>query len=285
MCRLFALNASPERVRAKFWLLDASDSFVSQSHENPDGTGLGYFDQRGSPILDKEPLAAFEDQAFQREAKQISSTSFISHIRFATTGAKTPENCHPFAMDDRLFAHNGVLGALDRVEARLGKDRALIRGQTDSEHYFALITKEIREHAGDVEAGIEAAVNWLAENVPVCSINFVLATPNDLWAFRYPETDKLYVLERRAGGHHGDRDLHYVSRHLRVHSPHLQEHPAVIVASERMDDNPSWRLIDSGELIHVAADQRVRSTQLIDHAPAHYLRISAPPAEPHASAH
>ena len=28
----------------------------------------------------------------------------------------------------------------------------------------------------------------------------VLATPDELWAFRYPETDRLYVLEREKGG-------------------------------------------------------------------------------------
>ncbi len=40
MCRLFGLCAAPAQIRATFWLLDAPDSFVSQSKKNPDGTGL-----------------------------------------------------------------------------------------------------------------------------------------------------------------------------------------------------------------------------------------------------
>jgi predicted glutamine amidotransferase len=271
MCRLFALNASPQRVRATFWLLDSSDSFVSQSHRNPDGTGLGYFDERGMPVLDKQPLAAFDDPEFEREAKQVSSTTFISHVRHATTGPKTVEDCHPFVMDGRIFAHNGMLGGLDRLEARLGEDLALVKGQTDSERWFALVTREIRKSGGDVRAGITAAARWVAAELPVCSINFVLATQNELWAFRYPETDRLFVLDRPAGGPGGDRAMHYVSHHLRIHSQHLQECRSVVVASERLDDNPGWRLLRSGELIQVAPDLGVQSSTLVDRPPAHTL--------------
>ena len=34
-----------------------------------------------------------------------------------------------------------------------------------------------------------------------------MTTADGLWALRYPETHGLYVLERRRGGHHGDRHL------------------------------------------------------------------------------
>jgi predicted glutamine amidotransferase len=275
MCRLFAINATPERIRATFWLLNASDSFVSQSRSNPDGTGLGYFDENNVPVVDKEPLAAFDDRAFLREAKQVSSTVVISHVRFATAGKKTPENCHPFEMDARLFAHNGAIGGLERLDAKLGSDVALVKGQTDSERLFALITKEIRARDGDVTGGITAAVRWIAENIPVCSINFVLGTPHDLWAFRYPETDTLFVLQRPPGGHGGDREAHYISQHLRVHSPQLRERPAVVVASERMDDNPDWRIVRSGELLHVAGGEMVTSKILIDQPPAQTYMPSA----------
>jgi predicted glutamine amidotransferase len=288
MCRLFALNAAPQRIHATFWLLNTPDSFISQSRRNPDGTGLGYYDDGGIPvseegsipIVDKEPVAAYEDRAFLREAREVSSTSFISHIRFATTGAKTPENCHPFVMDDRLFAHNGALGGLEELEAQLGSELELVKGQTDSERFFALITKEIRAHDGNVRAGIAAAVRWIAKSIPVCSMNFVLAMPQELWAFRYPEIDKLYVLERAPGGRDGDRELHYTKDHLQVHSPHLRKHGAVVVASEALNDDPNWRLLRSGELIHVTRDQTVESTILIDHAPAHVLTFSAPTGQP-----
>jgi len=33
----------------------------------------------------------------------------------------------------------------------------------------------------------------------------------------------------------------------------------VVFATERMDDNPSWRLLDAGELVHVDADLEHRT--------------------------
>ena len=225
-------------------------------------------------VIVLSPLFVQVRSLLKREAKQVSSTTIISHIRHATTGPKVVENCHPFTMDGRIFAHNGVLGGLDRLEARLGEDLALVKGQTDSERWFALITREIRKAGGDVRAGIAAAARWVAAELPVCSINFVLATPNELWAFRYPETDRLYVLERLAGGPGGDRAMHYVSPLLRVHSQQLQESGAVVVASERLDDNPGWRLLRSGELIHVAANRTVQSNILLDRPPAHALAVA-----------
>jgi len=63
MCRLFGMSAGAERARATFWLLDAPDSLSVQSHREPDGTGLGWFDHEGRPQVSKQPLAAYDDVA------------------------------------------------------------------------------------------------------------------------------------------------------------------------------------------------------------------------------
>jgi predicted glutamine amidotransferase len=276
VCRLFGLSAAPHRSHAKFWLLEAPDSLVEQSRRNRDGTGIGYFAPDGSPVLDKEPLSAYEDAAFAREARHLSSTTFVSHIRYATTGERTVENCHPFAMDGRVFAHNGVVGDLAALEDELGDDLALVQGQTDSERYFALVTREIRARDGDVTAGIAAATRWIAANLPVYSINFVLATEHELWAFRYPDTHRLFVLQREAGGRHGGRHLHHASSELGVHSHDLAARPSVVVASEPMDDSHDWRLLGSGELVYVRSDLSVGSTVVVEQPPTLLMHISHP---------
>jgi predicted glutamine amidotransferase len=280
MCRLFGLSAPPHRVHATFWLLEAPDSLVAQSTRNPDGTGLGYFDPDGAPVLDKEPLSAFEDAAFAREARHVSSRTFVSHIRYATTGAHTVENTHPFSLDGRIFAHNGVFHDLESVEAHLGDDLESVRGQTDSERYFALITREVKASGGDVAAGLTAAAQWLAANVPVYSINCIVATADELWALRYPETHRLFVLERVAGGVHGGRALHHVSDEARVHVQHLADHPSVVIASEPLDESPRWRLMEPGELVHVRPDRSVRSTIALPDPPAHPLHLTHPTGQP-----
>jgi len=67
------MSSAPNRVRATFWLLDAEDSLVAQSHREPDGTGLGYFSAGAEPRVDKQAIAAFADRSFAREARAVES--------------------------------------------------------------------------------------------------------------------------------------------------------------------------------------------------------------------
>jgi predicted glutamine amidotransferase len=164
MCRLFGMSGGAQPLRAEFWLLDAPDSLTAQSYRNPDGTGLGIFDRKGHAVVYKAPISAYSDTDFAREARRESSCTFLAHIRFASTGALTLANTHPFEQEGRLFAHNGVLAGLPQLENELGEDRALVEGETDSERLFALITRETRRRRGDVRAGIVAAASWAADN-------------------------------------------------------------------------------------------------------------------------
>ncbi|HEX3510220.1 MAG TPA: class II glutamine amidotransferase [Solirubrobacteraceae bacterium] len=270
MCRLFGMSAGPRRASATFWLLDAPDSLSAQSHREPDGTGLGWFDAHGSPRVSKQPLAAFEDRAFAQQGRALRSRTFIAHIRFASTGALEERNTHPFEQSGRLFAHNGVLGDLERLDDHLGADRSLVKGDTDSERLFALITRETLAAGGDVERGIEAACAWVAANLPLFAINFVLATADELWALRYPATHDLFVLERAAGAPLANRS----TLGTRVASRHGATDPLVVLASERMDDDPGWRPLDSGELLHIAADLHVSGRVILPDEPAHRLTLA-----------
>ncbi|MBX3198670.1 MAG: class II glutamine amidotransferase [Labilithrix sp.] len=275
MCHLFGLSAAPRRVRATFWLMDAPFSLAEQSQQEPDGTGLATFDASGRPVVEKQPLAAFADAAFASEAKTRESATFVAHIRFATMGRLAASNTHPFAQRDRVFAHNGDIGDLPALERELGSYLELVRGETDSERYFALITKRVDEHGGDVAAGIDAAVRWIAENLPLTSINFVLASALELWALRYPATHDLFVLERAAGGASGQRPLRHSAREarrIRAHSPDLARHGAVVVATEPMDEDPGWSELRPGELLHVGPDHEVTRTLVLPHPPRHPMR-------------
>jgi glutamine amidotransferase len=115
-----------------------------------------------------------------------------------------------------------VIGGLDRLDRRLGDHRSLVRGDTDSERFFALITKEAEAAAGDVTAGIARAARWIAE----------------------------------------------------VRSGDMATIPAVIVASERMDEDPGWRAITPGHLVHVGPDLQVRSDAVLDDPPRRPLTLS-----------
>ncbi|MFE2347670.1 class II glutamine amidotransferase [Kitasatospora cineracea] len=276
MCRLFGMSSAPRRSRATFWLLDAPDNLSVQSRRDPDGTGLGYFTAGGIPQVHKAPVAAFQDRSFAQDAAVVESTTFLAHIRYASTGGLKDANTHPFEQDGRLFAHNGVIEGLERLDAHLGDDRSPVKGDTDSERFFALITRESAARGGDVAGGIEAAARWVAGNLPVYALNLVLTTADELWALRYPDTHELHVLERRPGGHHGDRHLHHAgtSGRMRIHSDDLARTRATVIASERMDDDPHWRLMDPGELLHVGADHTVSHRIVLPDEPAHRLSLA-----------
>jgi predicted glutamine amidotransferase len=286
MCRLFGLHAGTDVCTATFWLLDAPDSLSEQSRRNPDGTGLGVFDAHGRPQLHKEPIAAWQDADFATEAHQLTGTTFIAHVRYATTGSLDVRNTHPFLQDGRIFAHNGVLEGLDVIDERLrevGTDD-LVLGQTDSERVFALITASIRVHGtsqGDVTAGLVDAIRWLAANVPIYAVNILLSTATDMWALRYPESNELYVLDRsddrQAAEPNPEFDLR--TKRIRATSEHLCTRPSVVFATERMDDDMRWSLLAPGELVHVDETLHVTRSLVFPDPPTHLLRhsdLSAP---------
>jgi predicted glutamine amidotransferase len=326
VCRLLGLNAGREPVSASFWLVDAPDSLEVQSHRNVDGSGIGFFDQAGAPVLDKQPEPAFADEEFVREARQARSATFVAHVRYATAGGRTLANTHPFTMGGRIMAHNGGFGELGRLEEQLGPYRDLVQGDTDSERYFALITQQIDAHGGDVAAGIAAAAGWIAERLPVSSLNAIVAAPGELWALRYPGQHALHVIERPAGasspavltrggtvppgGHPRTPDgpeppegaddawaasgqassrmlarapgpattgagLHVRSTTSSVHAPELHVRPSVVVASEELDGEHGWRMLASGELVHVRADLTVESAVVLPEPPAHLVPLPA----------
>jgi predicted glutamine amidotransferase len=295
VCRLLGLNAGREPVSALFWLVDAPDSLEVQSHRNVDGSGIGFFGPAGAPVLDKQPEPAFTDAEFLREARQARSVTFVAHVRYATAGRRTLANTHPFEMHGRIMAHNGGFGGLDRLEEQLGRYRDLVQGDTDSERYFALITQQIDTNGGDVAAGIAAAARWIAERLPVSSLNAIVAVAGELWALRYPGQHALHIIERPAGASSppvpntpaeagtpattgsqpgiGAAGLHARSTTSSVHAPELHTLPSVVVASEELDGEHGWRMLASGELVHVRPDLTVESAVVLPEPPAHLVPL------------
>jgi len=269
MCRLFARAAATAHP-AVFGLLEADNSLMAQSRREPDGYGIGTFDREGRPHVVKRAKAAFEDRAFPAEAHELRSRIFLAHIRFATNGANAERNTHPFIQHGRLFAHNGVVHGLDELEARLREPyRELVRGETDSERVFALITQEIDDHGGDIGAGLTAAVRWIASELPLYALNVLLGTPDGVWALRYPETHALMWFDDRDGHVHG-------SRHDRRHRLRVgidEPVPGIGIASEPVGLPDQWRMLEPGELLHVGADLEPRLETIVDGAPAHPLTL------------
>ena len=232
---------------------------------------------RRGMILIRNPVQASEDPAYRHVARRLDACEILVHLRYASTGDVSLVNTHPFSQDGRLFAHNGVLGDLDRIEARLGANRAMVMGDTDSERFFALITLAIREAGGDVRAGIIAAVREVAAEYELYSLNFVLGEVGHVWAFRFPEHNPLHLHRRQRGGPSGIAPLDEADAAgtLRLHSDDGAVAPLVVIASERISDEPGWEEIHAGELVHVGPDLEVDRETIMSGPPAHPMVLSA----------
>jgi predicted glutamine amidotransferase len=276
MCRLFALHAGDRDVAADFWLLNAPDSIARQSEVNADGYGLAALTARSGMIIMRNPVEAAGDNAYQQVAQRLVAAEMIVHLRYADTGGTSLVNTHPFTQDGRAFAHNGVVGDLERIEERLGSNRAMVMGETDSERFFALITLAIRDAGGDVRAGITAAVREVVEEYELYSLNFVLGELGHIWAFRYPENNPLLIFQRQAGGHSGGAELDHSDStgNLRLRSDDAAHTPLVVIASEQISDEPGWEEIASGELVHVGPDLQPDREAIISGPPRHPMVLS-----------
>lgn len=175
-------------------------------------------------------------------------------------------------MDNRAFAHNGVVGDLPEVERRLGTSLAMVGGTTDTERFFALLTIRIREACHDVRAGIIAAVHELARDIELYSLNFVLCEPGHLWAFRYPEHNPLWLLHREPRGDPLVQNDAAGTLHLHTEAEIAQ--PIIVIASERTDDDPGWEQVGVGELVHIGPDLSLTREVIITEQPAWPMQLS-----------
>lgn len=250
MCRLLGVIASKP--------VDLSYSlprFAELGRCNPDGWGMGWYDQPQKPRLCKEPLPAHcsrERGALRHEA---FSPIFICHVRMATAGAVAKENCHPFAFRNWLFAHNGSVHSPTRERLRKALEPVhceAIAGETDSEVYFHWLVQNIEQAGGDVPSGVAAALREISDYT---GLNFILTDGLSLYAYR------------NASANRGYYSLYYLSRppvergpfstqataeiEALIHSKALNNESAVLVCSEKLTKE-NWQEMRLGHLLAIS---------------------------------
>jgi glutamine amidotransferase len=149
------------------------------------------------------------------------------------------------------------------------------------------MTQAIREHDGDVRAGIVATATMLAREITLYSLNFLLATAGHLWAFRYPEHNDLYLLARAPGGPRGNQPLDEHSPHgtIRMRARDGAQRPLILVASEPMDEDLGWEELASGELLHVGPELELEREIILDEPPKKPLSLTGRAADSQAQEH
>ncbi|MFC1701857.1 class II glutamine amidotransferase [Pseudomonadota bacterium] len=161
MCRFIAYLGKP--IMADELLLKPTNSLVHQSYSagempeilNGDGFGVGWYAHSISerPGLFRAITPAWSNRNLHYNAPLIRTNCLFAHIRAATVGATTEDNTHPFSFERFLMMHNGSIPQFHRIRRKLlalldDEIFLWIKGQTDSEHVFALLMQHIVEMRG-----------------------------------------------------------------------------------------------------------------------------------------
>lgn len=100
--------------------LPTLDIFENCKNRNHDGFGFS--------VPNEKPFKTLYYNEFIKAIRHVKKdVPCIIHFRYATHGAITKRNSHPFKIDDISFAHNGILKIED------------LEGMTDSETAFKYI--------------------------------------------------------------------------------------------------------------------------------------------------
>jgi glutamine amidotransferase len=170
MCRHFAFVSSTPLALGDA-LVGAPHALVAQARRpkhqtsgdsNPDGWGVGWFDDDGRVQRYRAPVPIWDDPELDRLASSITTTAALGAVRLASPGATITESgSAPFTDGEWLFSLNGLVeGYYDGVgdelrglttPARLDE----VDGDADTEVLFALTLDALDAGAAPADALLE----------------------------------------------------------------------------------------------------------------------------------
>jgi predicted glutamine amidotransferase len=159
----------------------AFNEFAELSSLHCDGWGVSGIETGATaPTLVLEPTQASKSEAFKEVTESSKSDGALLHLRWATAGLPVKSgNTHPFTHGEISFIHNGGVLPATSLEPYIDQDLlAQLRGDTDSERYFALIITQMRT-LGVVEGAL-AAVRLIKAELNYTSLNAMLLTSTQM---------------------------------------------------------------------------------------------------------
>ncbi len=278
MCRLAVYMGPPIRLAALLsrhehsLVAQAQHSLEGAESVNGDGWGVAWYrpELSSRPELFKDVTPAWRSTRLPEIAQGPRSGCILAHVR-AATGALSVEqvNCHPFTWGDLSFMHNGAIEEFERlrpslVESLSLRARRAVRGTTDSELLFALLTDHwLRLHGTRPLQRLAKATRRTIAQLNglrgVCGIgepsflNFAVSdgcrtVVSRATAGSGAEPRSLYLLEgRRVPGGPGTSGI---------------EEPYVVVASEPLEAAWSWQPVAANSLVLIDEARRVTTSRV-----------------------
>lgn len=283
MCRLVAYKGDP--ILLSDVLIKPIDSIVRQSllaressiPTNGDGFGLGWYvpDISPDPAVFLSIFPAWNDENLLHLTAKIKSCLFFAHVRAASVGGVNNYNCHPFVYKNWLFMHNGGINDFSSIKRSLLHllDDDLyywVRGQTDSEHFFALflqlakgrrleylseVTQLVLETFSKINQLLKAAGKSNASSYNLCMTDGKILLATRYCVDKSIEPESMHYLK----GSYFWSKKDYLKRN--------KEPPqhCVLVASERLTNyNPSWHLVPANHFLLVNAHDEIELKPIVE---------------------
>lgn len=276
MCR-FTLYLGPP-IRLSTLLIEPSHSLIHQSYHaeeraeplNGDGFGVGWYAPSVTPIpgVFRSVTPAWNNANLESLAQVVCSPCILAHVRAATHGMAVNEsNCHPFQWGEYLLMHNGSLGSFPEVRRKLldtlSDDAfSIVKGSTDTEHLFALFVDEILRNGGSdpgermaacLNRAVWRAVGLVAEygSGEPSFLNIAVSDGHRAAVCRFTdhptqEPESLYYIAS------GIYEPAFKGPGRRA----TERSRSVVVASERLTDDPGWVEVPHNHLVEVDREGR-----------------------------
>lgn len=251
-------------------LIDPEHSLITQSKSakeatcgvNADGFGIGWynFEIDTLPALFKSTLPAWNDENLRHLTRKICSPCFVGHVRASTVANVDFANCHPFSFEQLLFVHNGTIHHFQHMKKALiekisSKHLDNIKGQTDSEYFFALLCTLIENEKTLTEdvltqcvlKGLSCINQLQKENCPEVNSNMNVLISNG----------KLLVASKYTS-HSKEKPLS-----LYYSSSFFGEGPSCFISSEILNnDKAHWKTVPKNHLVSVNGAYEIQLTSI-----------------------
>jgi glutamine amidotransferase len=214
---------------------------------NADGFGVGWYVpwSGDEPAVYRSDSPLWSDRSFSGIAPRIRARTILAAVRSATPGLPVEESgVPPFASGPFLFVHNGAIEDFRRTAMRPLRDAlsdesyAGLLGTTDSETIFAGLLDQLRKNSGDLAEAIAETIRHISA---VCGRLGVKATLN------VAVTDGKAMTFSRHSTEGPGNSLYFVEDGEAFPG-------AVVVASERLDDDTGWHTVPDRHLLTVEKD-------------------------------
>ena len=252
-------------------------SYRSRMREEPlngDGFGVAWY----VPEISPEPAVfrsiqpAWNNTNLGDLARLTRSPVILAHVRAASKGLSVSEsNCHPFTAGPLAFMHNGSVagftGLKRAIQQRLSDESfSGIRGTTDSEHVFALFRDHYERTDPPVANDpVERLASALAATILEVDELARAANPARHSYLNLAASDgRCAAVSRFATGeetaptlfvHEGKEYTCQDGQCLMIDSP--AQHRTVIVASEPLTDEPTWKAVPEEHMALIHPDLTV----------------------------